>query len=100
MKRYQLTPEAEADLQSIWTYSEQNWSANQADIYLDGLISQFEQLVTTPNIGRAYPLIDTELRILTVQNHLILYVHQRETILIVRILGGRQNWPALLAKLD
>ena len=100
MNGYQLTPDAEADLEAIWNYSEQNWSADKADTYLNGLISQFEQLVKTPNMGRAYPVINTDLRILNIQSHLILYVQKSETILIVRILSGRQNWVTLLTRLD
>ena len=100
MRGYQLTPDAEADLEAIWTYSEQNWSADQADSYLDDLILQFEQLVSMPEMGRPCPVIGKDLRILTLQTHLILYEQQNDVIAIIRILSSRQNWIALLNRLN
>nr|WP_229264226.1 type II toxin-antitoxin system RelE/ParE family toxin [Duganella sp. 1411] len=34
---YRLTPAAERDLESIWIYTSQRWSIDQADRYIDML---------------------------------------------------------------
>lgn len=100
MANFHLTPDAKADLAAIWHYSEQNWSAEQADSYIDSLVRQFDQLVTMPEIGRAFPEIGKDLRIPIFQTHFIMYEQQYDRIVIVRILSGNQNWISLLSKLD
>ncbi|WP_209714988.1 type II toxin-antitoxin system RelE/ParE family toxin [Duganella sp. 1411] len=37
MAEYRLTPAAERDLESIWIYTSQRWSIDQADRYIDML---------------------------------------------------------------
>ncbi len=44
MSNYKLTNLAEQDLIKIWDYTVNEWSVNQAEKYIDGLISSFEGL--------------------------------------------------------
>ncbi len=42
MSNYKLTKLAEHDLVKIWDYTIHEWSVNQAEKYIDGLLSSFE----------------------------------------------------------
>lgn len=47
-----LTPQAEADLEAIWRYGLAEWSADQADRYVDGLLTMLDFLCGMPEIAR------------------------------------------------
>ncbi|WP_254560262.1 type II toxin-antitoxin system RelE/ParE family toxin [Dyadobacter diqingensis] len=44
MSNYRLTRLAERDLVKIWEYTVNEWSINQAEKYIDGLLSSFEAI--------------------------------------------------------
>lgn len=48
MPNYQLSEEAEFDLEGIYEYGLLNYGLKQADIYYDGLFERFEQIAKTP----------------------------------------------------
>ena len=43
---YRLSPLAEQDLEGIWLYTRERWSAEQADLYYHSIISAIEGLLT------------------------------------------------------
>ena len=51
-KGYRLSPLAEADLEDIWRYTFETWSADQADRYLRDLVAVFEDLAASRKPGR------------------------------------------------
>ncbi|MDG4719347.1 MULTISPECIES: type II toxin-antitoxin system RelE/ParE family toxin [Thalassospira] len=89
---YLLTPKAIEDLENIWRYSAETWSVDQADIYIDGLVQLFDGLVQTPLMARERPEFFPPVRIQIHQSHLVIYKVEADHILIVRVLGGKQNW--------
>lgn len=97
---YRLTPKAEDDLEEIWRYSAETWSAAQADRYIDTLISAIETIVAMPTLARERVDFDPPVRIHPAAEHLTIYSIDRATILVIRILGGRQNWRAMLEVID
>jgi toxin ParE1/3/4 len=97
---YRFTLKAEDDLEDIWRYSAETWSANQADIYIDTLIRTIETIVAMPTIARERMDFDPPVRIHPSAEHLIIYCIDADMIQVVRILGGRQNWRALLEVID
>ena len=97
---YRFTPKAEEDLEDIWRYSAETWSADQADIYIDMLIQTIETLVAMPTLARERNEFAPPVRIHPSAEHLIIYYIDADLIHIVRILGGRQNWRALLEVID
>jgi toxin ParE1/3/4 len=97
---YRFTPKAEEDLEDIWRYSAETWSADQADIYIDTLIRTIETLVAMPTLARERMEFHPPVRIHPSAEHLIIYYMDADQIHIVRILGGRQNWRALLEVID
>lgn len=44
MSNYKLTKLAEYDLEKIWEYTVKEWSMNQAEKYIDSLLSGFEAI--------------------------------------------------------
>lgn len=49
MAEYRLTPAAERDLESIWSYTIQQWGFEQANRYIDLLMAAFAELAESPN---------------------------------------------------
>jgi toxin ParE1/3/4 len=73
-----------------------NWSVQQADLYIDELSHIFETLVAVPTLGGEWTEFTPPVRIHVHKNHLIVYVVRDDAVAIIRILGGRQNWQAIL----
>jgi toxin ParE1/3/4 len=45
---FRLTPAAERDLEKIWVHTEKQWSADQADQYIERLTATFAELALHP----------------------------------------------------
>ena len=97
---YRLTPKAEEDLAAIWRYSAETWSAAQADSYIDTLIAMIETIVAMPTLARERTEFDTPVRIHPTAEHVIIHLVDGDIIVVIRILGGRQNWRAMLDLID
>jgi len=97
---YRLSPKAISDLESIWHYSAQTWSVEQADRYIDSLASSFDVLVSHPELARERTEFNPPVRIHLHQKHLIIYTIAAAHILIIRILGGKQDWHSMLNILE
>lgn len=48
---FKLSKESENDLENIWLYTFENWSAEQADRYLNLIIDEIEYLSQKPESG-------------------------------------------------
>lgn len=53
MAEYRLTPAAERDLEAIWTYTVQQWGADQANRYTDIMTEAFAELARSPKTAPA-----------------------------------------------
>jgi plasmid stabilization system protein ParE len=53
-RAYRLTPQAERDLEEIWFYTFENWSAEQADRYHNQIMAAIERLAG--GAGKGAPL--------------------------------------------
>jgi len=96
-----LTPQAEADLEEIWLYGASEWSADQADRYVDGLMAVLNLLCDLPGIARERREFRPPVRIHPSGSHLIIYRLENGGYLdVLRILAGRQNWQRLLEVLE
>lgn len=96
---YRLSPKAQVDLREIWHYSATTWSPDTADRYLDDLSRSFETIVEAPMLARERHEFDPPVRIHGHGRHLIVYRVSSDHIAILRILGGQQDWHALLTAL-
>ena len=92
-----FTPQAEDDLEAIWRYTASIWSPNQADLYIETLI---QTLVAMPKLARERTEFAPPVRIHPTAEHLIIYRIDGDRLSVIRILGGRQNWRALLEVID
>ncbi|PYE80626.1 type II toxin-antitoxin system RelE/ParE family toxin [Pseudoroseicyclus aestuarii] len=95
-----LTPAAEDDLREIWLYGLQTWSEAQADRYLDMLLDSLEMLAEMPGLARLHPEITPPVRLHPRGSHVIVYTDEQGGVTILRVLGARQDWRALLKALD
>ena len=97
---YRLTPKAEEDLAAIWRLSAETWSAAQSDTYLDTLVATIDTIVAMPPLARERREFDPPVRIHSTAEHVIIYLVDGDVIVVIRILGGRQNLRAMLYLID
>ena len=97
---YLLTPEAEKDLEDIWLYSYETWSERQANRYIEILEDTFVRLSYMPEQARELLDFDPPVRIFPSAKHIIIYRIAGRAIVIIRVLGARQDWITILHKLD
>ena len=95
-----LTPLAEEDLAAIWRYGAETWSPDRADLYLDGLLDSFALLAAMPDMARERTEFAPPVRIHPKGPHLIVYRCEDGILLVLRVLGARQDWSRLLDALD
>ena len=74
------------DLEEIWLYTFQNWSADQADRYFNDIQEEVERICQNPHLGRSISDIKPGHRMHPVGSHLIVYKIHQSTILVDRIL--------------
>ncbi len=94
MSSYTLTKAAENDLARIAAYTVENFGAEQALAYRDELIRTLQVLAENPAAARLRTELNPPVRVHPHKAHLIIYIEQGESILIVRIRHGRENWAA------
>ncbi|MCW0183083.1 MAG: type II toxin-antitoxin system RelE/ParE family toxin [Zavarzinia sp.] len=97
---YRLSPRALADLEDIWRYTAATWSIEQADRYVDDLTRAFETVARMPTLARERGEFTPPVRIHVHQSHLIVYTIADTDIVILRLLGGRQDWLSILKAAD
>ncbi len=90
MKRIRLTPAAQADIEGIWDYTEEHWSADQADRYTDGIRDACLDVASGRKEGRKATVRSGYLKFL-VGAHILYYRVEGDTIIIVRILHSRMD---------
>ncbi|MBL4867532.1 MAG: type II toxin-antitoxin system RelE/ParE family toxin [Pseudomonadales bacterium] len=96
MDQYKLLPEAENDLENIWRYTAQQWSVEQAMLYINKLDNAFQLLAETPLICRERREFFPPVRIQNFEKHLIVYLIEDTYITIVRVLHGSMDIDAHL----
>lgn len=93
MAECRLSPAAERDLESIWTYTVRQWSVEQADRYIDFLTSAFAELADSPMIALACDHIRPGYRRWGVERHMIYFRVTDYGIAVIRILHHRMDVP-------
>jgi len=85
--RYHISDEAIKDLDRIWLYTFETWSAEQADRYFNLLLDEIEYISNHFEDGRNMDFIKTGYRLSKMKSHLIFYRKStNDTVEIVRIL--------------
>ncbi|HEV7268456.1 MAG TPA: type II toxin-antitoxin system RelE/ParE family toxin [Falsiroseomonas sp.] len=93
---YRLTPRALSDLDDIWRWSAETWSIAQADRHVDELAQVFETIAAMPGLARERREFTPPVRIHLHDNHLVIYAIAEDYIVILRLLGARQDWLSIL----
>ena len=92
MAEYKFTNQAVEDLSKIWDYTFEVWSEKQADKYYDGLISSYEEIAESSNLGKNYEGISKQLLGIKSNRHIIFYRTLNENYVeITRILHERME---------
>ena len=91
MANYQLNKTTQSDLDGLYLYGILNHGLVQADRYYDGLIERFELLSQYQSWGSDYNFIRPGLCRYEYGAHSIYYKSIGSDIIIVRVLGNRQD---------
>ena len=92
MANYILSNKAVDDLTSIWNYTFDAWSENQADKYYDLLLQACNELGASKVSGKHYPEIDSEIFGFRIMQHIVFYRPiKKGKIEIVRILHSKMD---------
>lgn len=90
---YKISVKAADDIEKIWLYTAENWSASQADRYINLIFDEIEYLAKNPMLGRDFSHIRENYRCSKVKSHLIFYRKPKigAEIEIIRVLHQRMD---------
>lgn len=90
---FKISHEANQDIQSIWIYTYENWSKEQADRYFNLLMEEIEYVTKNPESGKDYSHVRRGYLRTRIKSHFIFYRINRkdEEIEIIRILHQRMD---------
>ena len=86
-----LKPAARRDVRSILLHTSQRWGFAQRDAYREALDQACTTLSVNPLIGRSRDEIAPNLRSHTIQQHIIYYRVEGETVTVLRVLHGKMD---------
>jgi toxin ParE1/3/4 len=87
MPKYLISEKALEDLEDIWNYTFNQWSREQANLYLNLFFSEFENIAKNPNRNKIYSNLTRQFRASVLKSHLIFYlIEEKKSIEIIRIL--------------
>lgn len=90
--RFRISEKALEDLENIWLYTLENWSAEQADRYYNLIMAECEYICDHFESGKSYDFIKKGYKAAIVKSHLIFYRRAEDGVLeIIRILHQRMN---------
>lgn len=88
---YIISKKAIADLDEIWYYTVEKWSAEQANRYYVLIFQEIDYICKRPLSGKSLNDIRKGYRVSKVKSHLVFYKVVNETIEIIRILHQRMD---------
>ena len=91
--KYRIGVKALKDIESIWLYTFENWSSEQADRYVNLIFDEIEYLANHPKSGKDFSHIRKNYRCSKVKSHLIFYrvTENQYEIEIIRILHEQMD---------
>ena len=86
--KYKVSEKALEDIETIWFYTMEQWSVNQADRYCNLIFEEIEHLTKYPLSGKDYGHIRKNYRRSKIKSHFIFYRYNQNDsfIEIIRIL--------------
>ena len=89
-RQVRLTPLTEADLEEIWLYTFENWSAEQADKYVRDLVATMELLAHGDKVGRICEVREGYRQYLA-GSHIVFYRETDTSLDVSRVLHQRMD---------
>lgn len=90
-RNWTLTKAAVRDLETIWRYTFERWSAAQADSYHNDIIDMFNHLAAGRRRGRVIKAPGAVYSVCAIGSHNIFFREEKLRIVIVRILHNRMD---------
>ena len=94
--RYRLSEKAAQDVTDVYVYGARQFGTAQAERYYQRIERLLHFLADNPLLARERLEFSPPVRIHPIEAHIIVYVLDDEGLLVLRILGGRQNWEQYL----
>ncbi len=95
--KYATRALAQADIESIWLHTCEQWGVTQADTYLKALIQRFDWLATNPTSGNPLDDIKQGYFCFSEGMYLIFYIYKNNQIEIIGIPHQRTDIVEYLA---
>jgi toxin ParE1/3/4 len=89
--RFRISSGASEDLVSVWEYTKEQWSVEQADLYIDGLMLRFVWLTENRALWHPRPDIKPGVFSCVERSHVIFFSAGQEHINILWILHGQMD---------
>jgi toxin ParE1/3/4 len=89
--RLDFSPEARADLESIWRYSFENWGPAQADRYVGSLRQVIEGLPEGHSASRPADEIRPGYRLALAGRHMVVFRQTGHVLEVIRVLHQRMD---------
>lgn len=88
-----ISKKALDDIESIWFFTAENWSVEQADRYYNTIFDEIEFLSVHPMSGRDYSHVRKNYRCSKVKSHLVFYCvnESSNTVEIIRVLHQQMD---------
>ena len=96
MKTLVVSQRAKADLREIRVFSRKRWGGEQAQAYVELIISRFAWLMRNARRGTRADQLILGLRRVNVRRHAILYLEHADSIEILRVLHQQMDFAAQL----
>ena len=92
--KFVISAKAKADLKAIAKYTIKKFGEEQSFKYAQGIKTMLADLGDNPELGKRYVAVkDKMLLRYRYKAHVIFYFVENEKIFIVRVLGGRMDFP-------
>lgn len=92
--KYVISLRAKEDIKSIATYTIKEFGEEQSLKYAQGLKKILDELANNPELGRRYVAVKNRMLLrYRYISHVIFYYIDGNVIFIVRILGGKMDFP-------
>lgn len=97
IRTYQLSPQADKDLEEIFDFTNEKFGWNKANEYLNEFDELFVEIGKHPEIGRVRSEIKIGLYSFPKESHVIFYRIIQMKVRIIRVLHGSRDLPRLFS---
>lgn len=89
-----ISVKAKSDIKSIAKYTIKEFGENQSLKYAFGLKEILKELVNNPELGKRYVAVKNQMLLrYRYKSHVVFYYIDHKGIFIVRVLGGKMDFP-------